>query len=82
MNKTYTIAELAQELRISEYKVMTWLKKNGKYKGDSGYSEDTLKEMKIAFTKERKRHSLLDDILPDVPEDNQKDDPSDDGLDL
>ena len=56
MNKTYTIAELAQELRISEYKVMAWLKKNGKYKGDSGYSEDTLKEMKIAFTKEKDIH--------------------------
>ncbi|XKU95280.1 hypothetical protein R0Q57_00875 [Lactobacillus acidophilus] len=56
MNKTYTIAELAQELRISEYKVMTWLKKNGKYKDDSGYSEDTLKEMKIAFTKEKDIH--------------------------
>ena len=38
--------------------------------------------MKIAFTKERKRHSLLDDILPNVRGDNQKDGPSDDGLDL
>lgn len=47
----YTIEDLARKVNVSEKDIIDWLKRNGKFIGENGYSDEILNELIDEFDK-------------------------------